>query len=285
MKTSSLQIIVSIVAFLGFGRCAAQTPASEFDENAIRAIQDSLIPSQEFQTLILAFEASSNSVAKAAKWEQLVISASEGLLSSLWSEPANGWRLIEFPAAGNLTLEDARNQPWNRAFYTKLVAQNPPQAVHLRGAGALMKVAANDGEQWANDMLLDVVQRPDSNFKRLTYWFTSGFGQDAEVINWSVDWNAWQQAYNAANALGKAIILKNVTMLALKRNELTVAGAINLSALSGGDRELKAIAIAFGDPALGSEVTAKWAEIASDPSDPQIQALARELRKKWGLSD
>ena len=142
-------------------------------------------------------------------------------------------------------------------------------------------------------MLLDIAQRPDSNIKRLAYWFTKHFAQDWHTKGesatgapvWPVNWSAWQQAYNAANPLGKAIILRNITTLAVRRNEVTTAAAINFAALSGADRELKAVALAFGDPALGSAVTAKWAEIAGNASDPQLQALAQEVRAKFGITD
>ena len=74
-------------------------------------------------------------------------------------------------------------------------------------------------------------------------------------------------------------------MLGIRREQVTTAAAINLAALSGADRELKAIALAFGDPALGSAVTAKWAEIAGNASDAQMQALAQEVRGKFGITD
>ncbi len=163
----------------------------------------------------------------------------------------------------------------------------------FRGAGSLILSAALDGEQWGKKLLLDIAQRPDGNLKRLTYWSAKHFALDwntresesGSAAPWPVNWTAWQQAYNASNALGKAIILKNATMLAVRRSDFAVAATINLSALSGTDRELKPIALAFGDPALGSAVTAKWAEIAGNASDPQMQALAQEVRGKFGISD
>lgn len=291
MKFCILFIFVAIIAFGKIYHCTAQTDSvSEFDETAIRTIQETRSIWPAFTVAVQAFEASNDPVVKAAKWEELVVAAADGLLSATWTAPAGGWKLVEFPATGNLTLEGVREQQSNKALYTKLIAQNETQAVQFRGAQGLMLNAALEGEQWAEKLILDIAQRPDSNIKRLAYWFTKDFATDwaipgAATPPWPVDWNAWQQAYNAANPFGKAIILKNVTMLGIRREQLTTAAAINLAALSGADRELKAIALAFGDPSLGSAVTAKWAEIAGNVSDPQMQALAQEVRAKFGITD
>lgn len=271
-------------------------PPSEFDESAIRTIQDSQteIP-QAFSAAFEAFDSSADPAVKAAKWEEVISVFSGGFLATNWPTPSGGWKLLEFPASGKLSLEDARTQAWQRAFFTKLVAQNEIEAVRLRGAGGLLFYAALEGEQWASILILDIAQRADGNLKRLVYWYVRDFGLDwkrkGELAPgipapvWQVDWNAWQQGYNVANALGKAIILRSITMLAVRRNEVATAATINLAALSGTDRELKAIALAFGDPALGSAVTAKWAEIAENASDPQMQALAQEVRANFGITD
>ena len=291
MNTRSLSIAIALTFFCGLAclHMNAEQP-SEFNEVAIRTMQEASSPSPAFIAAVQAFETSNNPVVKAAKWEELVVTAAGGLLSAAWTAPSGGWKLLDFPATGNLTLEDVREQQSNKAIYTKLIAQNETQAVQLRGAQGLMLNAALEGEQWAEKLLLDIAQRPDSNIKRLTYFCAKDFAQDwtakgesesgvpSTVPVWQVDWNAWQQAYNAANALGKATILRNVTMLGIRREQVTTAAAINLAALSGADRELKAIALAFGHPALGSAVTAKWAEIAGNASDPQMQALAQEAR-------
>ena len=291
--TLSTAIFGVILLNIFITRMHAEQP-SEFDEAAIRTMQETSLPSAAYDTAWQEFEAASGAATKAAKWEQLVIVASQGMLSTNWPPPPAGWKLIVFPASGNLTLQDVREQAWEKVYSTKLVAQNDTEAVRLRAAGGLLVGAVVEGEEWASMLLLDVAQRPDSNIKRLAYWFTQDFAIDwnpqresesgvpSAVPVWQVDWNAWQQAYNAANALGKAIILRNVTMLGIRREQVTTAAAINLAALSGTDRELKSIALAFGAAALGSAVTAKWAEIAADASDPQMQALAQEARSKFG---
>lgn len=212
--------------------------------------------------------------------------------------PPGGWKLVEFPATGNVTVEDVRSGAQKKVSYTKLVAQNEAEALRLRYAGRMLSRASIEGEEWGSILLLDIARRPDGNMKRLAYWFTRDFASDwrpppresedgvpSAIPIWQVDWNAWQQAYHAANSLGKAIILRNITMLAARRNGYTSAAPINLAALSGTDRELKAIALAFGDPGFGSAVTAKWAEIAKDASDPQLQALAHEVRTKFGMTE
>lgn len=293
MNTFTLSAIATAF-FLCFARLSAKAdPPSEFNETAIRAMQEGRGASQAFTTAVQAFEASSDPVVKATKWEEAVVAASEGLLSSTWPTPTGGWKLLDFPVSGNLSLKVVADQQAQKASYTKLVAQNETEAVRLRGAGALMLNAALEGEQWGEKLLLDIAQRPDSNIKRLTYWFTKYFAQDWHTQGesatgapvWTVNWSAWQQAYNAANSLGKAIILRNITILAVRRSEVATAATINLAALSGTDRELKAIALAFSDPALGSAVTAKWKEIANNTSDPQLQALAQEARAKFGITD
>jgi hypothetical protein len=294
MKSFTLFLIATATMLGSAHPSNAQSqPTSEFDEAAIRAIQDGRAMPSGFQSTAEQFEASSDPVAKAAKYEQLVVTGSEGLLNAVWPEPAGGWKLVEFPAGNNLTLDEVRNQQSGKVYYTKIIAQNEAAAVRLRAAQALILNAALEGQQWGEKLLLDIAQRPDSNMKRLAYWFMRDFAQDwntresetGPVAPWPVNWSAWQAAYNAANPLGKAIILRNITTLAVRRNEVATAAAINLAALSGTDRELKAIALAFGDAALGSAVTAKWAEIANNASDPQLQALAQEVRTKAGITD
>lgn len=279
-------VVIAAVFISGLASSLADSePSSEFDENTIRSIQSSIQPPQEWADLLSDFETSNDPPVKAAKWEQVVSAFSGGMLSSVWPEPPGGWKLVEFPTTGNLALQEVRDQAWKKAEYTKLVAQNETEAARLRGAGALMLSAASDGKQWGEKLILDIVQRPDGNVKWLTYWYARDFGQDANGIAWPVDWPAWQSAYDQSNALGKAIILRNITMLALRSGQFETSRAINLAALSGTDRELKAIALAYGHPDLGSEVTAKWDQIAEDASDPQLQALAQEAREKFQIGE
>lgn len=276
--------------------CVRAETSSEFDEVAIRTIQEShgssAIP-QDFLKAFQAFESATDSAVKASKYEELVLIASEGLIGAVWPEPSGGWKLLEWPAGRNLTLLEVISQQADKVYFTKLIARNETAAVQLRAAQGLILKAALEGEPWGEKMLLNIAQRPDSNLKRLTYWFAKNFANDwnwqgesaTGAPLWQVNWSAWQQAYNLANPLGKAIILKNVTALASRRSEYGTAATISLSALSGTNRELKAVALAFGDPNLGKAVTAKWAEIAGNSSDPQLQALAREVRAKFRIHD
>lgn len=288
------QSVVGLTLLLGVAYSSSHAdPPSEFDEAAIRAIQESRVLFQNFGPIAQAFEASNDPTVKAAKYEELIVAAGGDVLTATWPAPSGGWKLFDFPVSGNPTVETVVGQQAQKVSNTKLIAQNETEAARLRGAGSLILGAALEGEQWGEKLLLDIAQRPDNNIKRLAYWFTKHFAQDWHTKGesatgapvWPVNWSAWQQAYNAANPLGKAIILRNITTLAVRRNEVATAAAINLAALSGTDRELKAIALAFGDPALGSAVTAKWAEIANNAADPQLQALAQEVRAKSGITD
>lgn len=279
-----LILAMSMLTTVGMHLCKADTePPSEFNESTIRTIQDAWDLTPEFRAFVEEFDASNDPLVKSAKWEEAVVAASEGILSASWTPPAGGWKLLDFPAQGNLSVQQVVDQPWLKASNTKIVAQNETEAVRLRGAGALLLNASIEGGQWGEKLLLDIAQRPDGNLKRLAFWFTRNFGQDVNAIAWSPDWSAWQQAYTSANALGKAIILRNLTMLAVKTNEFSVASNIYVSALSGSDRELKAIALVFSHPALGSAVTQKWNEIADNGSDPQFQALANEMKSTFGI--
>lgn len=272
-------------AVLIFGITTAYCdPVSAFDEAAIQTAQESRQPSSAFSTATAAFEASNDAAVKAAKWREIVTAAGEGLLAQTWTVPSGGWKLLDFPATGTITIKDVRDQQSTTASYTKLVAQNETEAIQLRSAGALLWSASQDGELWGETLLLGLAQESDGNMKRMAYWFARDFGQDVNSITRTVDWLVWQQAYNSANALGKAIILRNVTSLALKKKEYSTAANINLSALSGSDRELKAVALAFGHPDLGSAVIAKWSELASD-SDVQIKALAAEVKNSFGITN
>jgi hypothetical protein len=274
---------ISVITLFLLESFARAEVSSEFDENVIRNIQDARVPSQEFNALVQEFESSNDPVVKSEKWRELIAIASEGLLSVPWTAPAGGWKLLDFPTEGGITLREVSEQPSTKVSFTKIVAKNEAAAVQLRGAGALLSTAISSGEQWACKMLLNAALHQEGNFKHLTYWFAKNFGEDANEISWTVDWNEWHNAYGSADVLGKSIVLRNVTMLAIRSNEFAVARSINLAALSSSERELKAIALAFGHPDLGLDVTTKWREIAEDASDPQIRALARETLTKFGM--
>jgi hypothetical protein len=173
MKTFTFSAIAAAVLLLGFARSSANADQpSEFDEVAIRAMQEGRAASQSFTTAAQAFEASNDPVVKAAKWEEAAIAASEGLLSATWPTPSDGWKLLDFPASGNLTLQDIEDQQSQKASCTKLVAQNETEAVRLRGAGGLMLSAALDGEQWGEKLLRIGIPReklrPARRYGRLT---------------------------------------------------------------------------------------------------------------------
>ena len=259
--------------------------ASHFDEDAIQIIQESVVPSATFNSLAEEFASSANPATKAEKWEDLIIEWAAGLFSSAWVPPEEGWTLLDFGLVETQTLEEIRQQPLRIASYTKLVAQNEADAVRLRGAGSLLATASAEGEQWGERLLLDIAQRPDGNFKRTAYWFTRDFGADANAISWHVDWSLWQQAYNLANSLGKGLILRNIGMHAIRRNEYDTVEAIHLAALSGTNRELKGIALAFGHPSFGDDVIAKWRQIAEDNSDLQLQAIAQKVTTEFQIEE
>jgi hypothetical protein len=282
----SFTFLASLLVLCAFGSITAHgEPASEFDEAAIRTSEEGSQPTQAFSTAVSAFEAANDATVKANKYEDVITVAAEGMLAQTWPVPSGGWNLIDFPSTGTITIKYVRDQQFTRAWYTKLVAQNEADAMKLRGAGTLLLTASLDGEQWGERFLLGLAQQTDGNLKRLAYWFTKDFGQDVNAITWSVDWSGWQQAYTAASALGKAIILRNVTALAVKKGEFATAEAINMSALSGSDRELKAIALAFGHSSLGSSVTAKWSQLADDASEPQIKALAAQVKASFNATE
>lgn len=115
------------------------------------------------------------------------------------------------------------------------------------------------------------------------YWFSGEFAQDNTDLVWVVDWAAWQTAYDNANALGKAILLKNASFLAIRDNDFAVASAMHQAALGGTDRELKAVALAYGHPSLGTGVTSTWETMAADNSDPELQSLAQQALANQGL--
>lgn len=148
--------------------------------------------------------------------------------------------------------------------------------MELRGSGALILDAMAKGETWAEQWLLEAAEGADDNMKRMMYWFSGDFGADMEQPARVVSWTEWQQAFNAANDLGKAIILKNMTLLAVFKEEFTTAAAIHTSVLNGTNRELKAIALTYGHEDLGSSVKTLWEGIANDTSDAHLKALAEE---------
>lgn len=265
-----------ICLFIGVRVNGQHEIPSEFDETTVATIQQARDMPVAFQSAADDFESATDQQIKAAKWQLLVELASESFLSDEWTAPSAGWRLIEYPSTGNLTREDIRYQPRRIASYTKLVAQNETEVVKLRGAGALLATAASDGEEWGSILLLNIAGGNENNIKRLAYWFTIDFAIDKEAIDWSVDWIQWHQVYNNSDTWGRAIILRNILLLAHRVNNFDIASAISLSALNGSNRDLKAIALAFGDPVYGEAVHARWEQLANDSSDPQIQALAQE---------
>ena len=81
---------IAAALLLGVARPSADADQpSEFDEAAIRAIQEAPGGLSSSQTAIVqAFEASNDPLVKAAKWEELVVAASEGVLSATWPTPS-----------------------------------------------------------------------------------------------------------------------------------------------------------------------------------------------------
>ncbi len=247
---------------------------SEFDEEAIQTLQENAAITQGFTDAVTAFENASGDAAKASAYEQLVLHDA-AIVSANWTAPTEGWKLFEFTGSSS-TIEDVKQQQHDKVFYTKAIAQSDAEAMKLRGSGALIREAMAKGETWAEHWLLEAAESTDDNMKRMMYWFSGEFGADMDQPARSVNWTEWQQAFNNANDLGKAILLKNLTLLAIYREEFTTAASIHTSILNGTDRELKAIALAYGHKDFGSGVTTLWEGIANDTSDTHLKALAEE---------
>src|SRR5258708_2202006 len=179
MNSRIISITIFGIALLNIActHMNAESP-SEFDELAIRTMQaasSASSPSPAFNAAAQAFQASNDPVIKAAKWEELINATAGGLLSATWTAPSGGWKLVEFPTTGNLTLEDVRDQQSDKTLYRKLIAQDETQAVQFRGAQGLFSIATFDGEQWGEKLILDIAQRPDGNLKRMAFWFAHDF--------------------------------------------------------------------------------------------------------------
>ncbi len=276
----SAGLVVTIVMLGHTADCAPCEPwlNSEFDEEAIREIRSTSPETPEFSAALQAFGDAATDSEKTATYEQLLLASAEDMLGATpWTPPPGGWKLFEF--GGEISLQEVATQQSYKTLYTKVVAANETEAAKLRGLRVLAGVMAAEGEIWAEDLLLDIAQRPDDDLKRLIYWSTDHFGEDmvAPRPSRAVDWTKWQAAFDAANQLGKAIILRNVVMLAVRKNDFATAAAIHSSIFSGADRELKAIALAFSSPHFGQTVIDQWKAIAADGSDAELQALAQEL--------
>jgi len=258
----------------------AADQSSEFNEETIRSIQESTTASDQFNQLVQEFTASSNPAIKAQKWEAILNEFGQSLLAVSW-EDSDNWDMVDFPATGVITIEEVAQNAELKAAYTRLAAKDESEAARLRGIGSLLRTMVSDGEEWAEELILDISQRSNTNLKWITFWFAKNFGQDANKFDYPINWTAWENAYMSANALGKAIILQNITMIAIRSGEIDAARRINLEALSSSNRQLQAIAIAFGHPDLGSEVIDAWETISEDTSDSQLQALANEALSKY----
>lgn len=270
-------VAICFAIFMGNFNCTHALDAdSQFDEAAIATLQAEVELTPEEIGLIQSFETVTNEAARASIWEELIVHASGGFFQAQWPTPEGGWTLLDFSDEEILTMEQIRNQPFQRAHFTKLIARDELEAVKLRGAGGLIRVAVSEGEEWGELLILDIAAGSNGNLKKAAYYFAKDFGDNSGAIEREIDWDKWCQTYNEADDFGKAIILRNIAMLAGRANSFEAARSVSLSALESDSRELKAIALAFGDPSFGAQIIEKWELLASNDSDPQIQSLAQE---------
>ncbi len=199
-----------------------------------------------------------------------------------WNHPSGqGWPLIDWNKVDGLDKFFDNQNSW--IIRNQVIADTSEELAKLQFAGSAISQQDLLGSEWFESWLFDKALAPDDNIKRLLFWYGEDFGTDLEAEPKGgvrvIDWALWKQNFITANDLGKAILLKNLTVLASRVDGWKEAADIHMLVFNGNSDALKAIALVKGDKNLGTNVIGKWKEIASDSSNEKLKKIAGEVLK------
>jgi len=253
--------------------------SQEFDEEQMALIQSQL--DSQLKIDYSNFGDASNED-KTIQFPNILDSIAHDVLLKQWVHPTNGaWPLVDWTRVDKL---DSFFDNQSNVVETKgVVADSDDQAARFAYAHSLISASSASGESWFQVWLLNLAKENDSNLKRLTFLSADECGVDFNKTQSSesgeqfvVDWNAWKFSYDQSNKLGKAILLKCMTRLAIITDNWDKLKEIHLSVFNGNDDDLKAIALVKGSSSLGEAVIAKWTDLAENSTNAKLKNLAQQ---------
>jgi hypothetical protein len=274
MKLFSLYIIFSFTVFSSF------LWSQVFDDEQISQIQDQI--DLDLKNTHPNFEQSTD-VEKKNQLSIVLNSIANNVLNRQWLHPSGPeWPILDWTKVDK--IDSFFKDQFEVVNTVGVVAQSNKDAARFAYAASLLSRISTLGEPWFQSWLREISKGNDSNLKRLVFISVNDLGEDylnaldaesgEQLV---VDWNAWKQAYDQSNKLGKAILLKSMTRLALITDNWEKLKEIHLSVFNGNDDELKAIALVKGDNGIGQEIVTEWKEIAKNSTNAKLKKLAQEV--------
>ena len=224
--------------------------------------------------------------AKQGQFTNILNSLSGSVLAEQWTYEGGGnWPVVDWNLVGDLeSFFEDQDALLLYASGVPKIAQTNAEAAEVEWLIHLLTISASLGESWFGVWIQNLAKGADSNLKRIAYRSVDEFGEDfarAHPDEQAVtDWNAWKLAYDQSNKLGKAILLKCMTRLALITDDWDKLTQIHLSVFNGNDDDLKAIALVKGDNGLGDGVIDKWKDIAQNSTNAKLKNLAQEVLER-----
>lgn len=259
-----------------------------FDENQITQIKNQLDAQLKID------HPNFNEAADEEKTNQftaIVNNIANSVLSRQWAHPAGGnWPIVDWTRFDKLNsfFEDQVKV----VEIPGVVAQTNDEAARFGYVASLLAHNASLGEVWFQNWIFNISKGNDTNLKRLVFLSVDEFGEDHNRVldvesgeQLAVNWNTWKNSYDQSNKLGKAILLKCMTRLALITEDWDKLKQIHLSVFNGNDDELKAIALVKGDTGLGDDVIAKWRDIAENSTNLKLKSLAQQVLERQQLNN
>lgn len=276
---------LNIFAVLFLGILVVQ--GEEFDSEQIvqnqSVVDDQLL--LKYPNIEQAFEQGSENEKKQL-FSDILQEIANPVLSRQWIHPSDAdWPLVDW---ARVNKADSFFDDQVKIIKTVgVVAQTDNEIARFVYTRNLLSCSASTGEPWFQSWLLNIAKDNDTNLKRLVFMSVDELGIDHHRVTdfetgdtFETNWDAWKQAYDQSNKLGKAILLKCMTRLALITDNWEKLKEIHLSVFNGNDDELKAIALVKGDNGLGDEIVTKWKGISENSTNAKLKNLAQEVLER-----
>ena len=195
-----------------------------------------------------------------------------------WNPPSGAWPIVDWGKVDK--LDNFFQDQFNWIIQDEVIADTAKTLAKLQFSGSVVFQQTSLASGWFESWLLEKVLAPDDNIKRVIFWYGEDFGSDLEGEIRVINWNLWEQTFNAANDLGKAIILKNLTVLASRVDGWENVADIHMLVFNGNNDALKAIALVKGHKNLGDGVIDKWKDIAQNSTNAKLKNLAQEVLER-----
>jgi len=279
-KQDKMKKILKIITMVMLSCPFSWAEDPTFDEQAIETAKTNLWNQVEgdYTTFLAA-----DNVAKQGLFSGILNDIAGSLLSKQWVYSGGGdWPVVDWNLVDKMEnfFEDQDKDLLYDSEIIK-IAQDNEEAAKAVWLVHLLSVPCSDGETWYGDWLQNIAKGGDTNLKRIVYRSVEDFGEDRankypdqEPV---ADWNAWKQSYDQSNQLGKAILLKCMTRLALITEDWDKLKQIHLSVFNGNDDALKAIALIKGNSKLGDDVIVKWTDLAENSTNAKLKSLAEQV--------